>query len=344
MKAIVFKKEMLLSLEDRPYPDLVNPDDVVVRVHSTGICGTDRNILLGRFPARQGVVLGHESVGYVTAIGSQVPDFKVGDRVVVNPTLYCGHCHFCRRGAFNFCDNKTGAEIGVDRDGTFADYVRMPARFLHHLPPSMALDRAVFIEPLACVMNNANAVDLQPADDVVILGGGPIGMVFALYAQRFARKVIVVENDPFRRSFAAKLDLLTADSGHPDWQQHVVDQNDARQPSVVIETSGVLLDAAVALVAKGGRIAVMGFNGHVTAGFKVLRIVNNGIRVVGAGDYNGPIFPAAIELAAELPLEKLITHRFTLAEHDQAFNLLTGNHDAAHPDQYGAMKILICSE
>ncbi len=344
MKAIVFKKEMSISLDELPAPTIQRPDDVVVRVHSTGICGTDRNILLGRFPARQGVVLGHESVGHVTAIGEQVTSLKVGDRVVVNPTMYCGDCHFCRRGAFNFCDNKTGSEVGVDRDGTFADYVRLPARFLHTLPTAMPLDRAVFIEPLACVMNNANAVDLQPADDVVILGGGPIGMVFALYAQRFTRKVIVVESDPFRRSFAANLDLLTVDSGHSNWPQRVASLNDARRPSVVIETSGVLLDAAVSLVAKGGRIAVMGFNGHITSSFKVLHIVNNGIRVIGAGDYNGPIFPAAIELAAELPLEKLITHRFSLDQHQQAFDLLTGDSNAAHPDRYGAMKVLMVSE
>jgi 2-desacetyl-2-hydroxyethyl bacteriochlorophyllide A dehydrogenase len=342
MRAIVFKQERVVSLEERPDPVVERADDVVVKVEATGICGTDRNIVLGRFPARPGVILGHESVGTVAAVGADVGALAVGDRVVVNPTLYCGRCDFCQRGAFNFCDHKTGQEVGVDRDGTFANLVRLPARFLHPLPAALPLERAVMIEPLACVMNNALAVDLQPFDDVAILGGGPIGMVFALYARRFARRAVVVERDAFRRGFAANLRVATVDSNLEGWVDAVRAEFGGRRPSVVVETSGVLLDAAVDLVAKGGRIAVMGFNGHIAAGFKVLRIVNNGIRVVGAGDYNAPIFPAAIDLAAELPLDRLITHRLPLDEHVRAFKLLIDAPDQ-DPDHYGAMKVLIQS-
>ncbi|HEU4409061.1 MAG TPA: alcohol dehydrogenase catalytic domain-containing protein [Polyangiaceae bacterium] len=341
MKAIVFKQERVVSLEQRPDPAVERADDVIVKVEATGVCGTDRNIVLGRFPARPGVILGHESVGTVAAVGAEVRELAVGDRVVVNPTLYCGRCEFCRRGAFNFCDHKTGQEVGVDRDGTFATFVRLPARFLHLLPADLPLERAVFVEPLACVMNNAEAVDLQPFDDVAILGGGPIGLVFALYAQRFSRRTVVVERDTFRLSFARKLGVAAVDGASAAWPDAVIAACGGRRPSVIVETSGVLLDAAVDLVRKGGRIAVMGFNGHIAAGFKILRIVNNGIRVVGAGDYNAPVFPAAIDLAAELPLDRLITHRLPLDEHARAFQLLIEAGD--RPDHYGAMKVLIQS-
>jgi 2-desacetyl-2-hydroxyethyl bacteriochlorophyllide A dehydrogenase len=340
MKAVVFSGVRRMALEERPDPLIAQPDDVLVRVDSTGICGTDRNIYLGKFRAREGVILGHESVGVVAAVGPSVRGFKPGDRVIVNPTLHCGRCHFCRRGELNFCDHKAGSEIGVDRDGTFASYVIMPEQFLYMLPDRMTFERAVLVEPLACVLNNAKAAELNADDDVVIIGAGPIGMVWALHAQRVALRVTVVESTPFRIAFARSHVEHVVDAQNADVVERTIAANGGRKPRLVVDTTGVMLEPALELVSKGGRIVLMGFNATHLAHIHPLTLVSNGIRIIGAGDYNSQIFPSAIDLAGTLALDKLVTHQISLEEYDKGFALLTGGDSAA---TYGAMKVVIRS-
>ncbi|HSP77254.1 MAG TPA: alcohol dehydrogenase catalytic domain-containing protein [Myxococcaceae bacterium] len=340
MKAIIYKGLRSIALEERPEPELKRPDEVLVRIASTGICGTDRNIYLGNFRAQEGVILGHESVGVVAAVGAEVKGVAPGDRVAVNPTLYCGACDFCRRGELNFCDNKAGTEVGVDRDGTFANYVVLSERFLHKLPAGLGFERAVLVEPLACVLNNVEAAGLRPEDDVVILGAGPIGMVWALLARRVARQVTMVESSPFRRNFASRHLEYVVDAGAPDVVADVVACNGGRKPRVVVDTTGVALERSLELVSKGGRVVLMGFNAGYRATIHPLTLVGQGIRIIGAGDYNSHIFPSAIELAATLPLEGLVTHQLPLEDYEKAFGLLVGGGQHA---EYGAMKVVLRS-
>jgi fructokinase len=340
MKAVVFSGVRHVTLEERPDPVITQPDDVLVRVDSTGICGTDRNIYLGNFRARKGVILGHESVGVVAAVGPSVRMFKAGDRVIVNPTLHCGRCHFCRRGELNFCDHKAGTEIGVDRDGTFASYVILPEQFLHILPDRMTFERAVLVEPLACVLNNAEAAELSADDDVVVIGAGPIGMVWALHAQRVALSVTVVESNPFRSAFARRHLERVVDAQNGDVVESTIAVNGGRKPRVVVDTTGVMLEPALELVSKGGRIVLMGFNATHRAQIHPLTLVTNGIRIIGAGDYNSKIFPAAIDMAGTLALDQLVTHQISLEEYEKGFALLTGGDGAT---TYDAMKVVIRS-
>lgn len=341
MRALVFKGPRSVSLEDRPEPKLASTDDVIVRGAYTGVCGTDRNIYLGNFKAKPGVVLGHEAVGVVHAVGAGVDQLAPGDRVIVNPTLNCGECEFCRRGELNFCDNKAGTEIGVDRDGTFADYALLPAHFLHKVPASLSLERAALVEPLACVLNNVKAARLDASDDVVVIGGGPIGMLWALYASRIAPRVTLVESDPFRAKFARrKLDRVV-DAGGADFAAAAITANGGRKPRVVVDTTGIMLERSIELVSKGGRVILMGFNAGYQASIRPLYLVNNGIQIIGAGDYNSQIFPTAIEQAGLMDMDWLITHVFPLADYEKAFALLTGGDKSA---EYGAMKIVIRSD
>jgi fructokinase len=340
MKALVFKGPRSISLEERPEPRLASPDDVIVRGAYTGVCGTDRNIYLGNFRAKPGVILGHEAVGVVHAVGAGVAHLAPGDRVIVNPTLNCGNCEFCLRGDLNFCDNKAGTEIGVDRDGTFADYALLPAAFLHKVPATFSPERAALVEPFACVLNNVKAARLDAADDVVVVGGGPIGLLWALYASRMALRVTLVESDPFRQKFAKrKLDRVVAPNGS-DFVAAAVAFNGGKKPRLVVDTTGVMLERSIDLVAKGGRIVLMGFNAGYRAIIQPLYLVNNGIQIIGAGDYNSQIFPTAIEQAGLMDMDWLITHIFLLEEYEKAFGLLTGGDKSA---DYGAMKIVIRS-
>ncbi|MEV0986847.1 alcohol dehydrogenase catalytic domain-containing protein [Streptomyces sp. NPDC049949] len=364
MRALVYVGPNSAELQDRPAARPVNRDDVVVEVVGTGVCGTDRKILLGRFPARPGVVLGHESAGVVRETGPQVSSVGVGDRVVVNPTLYCGWCVPCRRGATNFCRHKAGTEVGVDRDGTYAEAVTLPERFVERVPAGLPFRSAVLIEPLACVLSNVKAAAVTFDDTVVVLGAGPIGMLTALVAARQARRVTVAEPDGYRLEQAREqcahvVDVV--DVAGTDTAEAVVKAVRGERPSVVFDTTGTGLDAALRLIDDGGRVVVMGFDDTYTVPLRPLQLTNRGIRLIGAGDYRADIFPVAVDLAAELGglhrpgsgalpvLERLVTHEFPLEHHAEAFAALGGltqgdGYDGTGgPPRYEALKVVIRS-
>lgn len=342
MRALVYLGPGAVELREvaRPKPDA---GDVSVRITGTGICGTDRKILLGRFPARTGVVLGHEAVGVVDDVGHDVHTVRVGDRVVVNPTLYCGWCPPCRRGATNFCRHKTGTEVGVDRDGTYADHVVLPERFTELLPSGIGFRQAVLVEPLACVLNNVAAADVTFDDTVIVLGAGPIGMLTGLVAARRARRVVVVEADPYRLSAAGAAFAHVVDAGmsEPERSLAVTAAGGDRRPDVVFDTTGAALEQALESVADGGRVVAMGFDDTYTAAISPLRLTNHGISVIGAGDYRADAFRTALGLIGELPLEHLVTHEFALDRYRDAFALLDG---AGGGSGYGAMKVVLRSD
>ncbi|WP_073778129.1 zinc-dependent alcohol dehydrogenase [Streptomyces sp. MJM1172] len=342
----------------------------MVEIVGTGVCGTDRKILLGRFPARPGTVLGHESVGVVRETGPQVRSVGVGDRVVVNPTLYCGWCSACRRGATNFCRHKAGTEVGVDRDGTYAETVTLPERFLERVPAGLPFRSAVLIEPLACVLNNVEAASVTFGDTVVVLGAGPIGMLTALVAGRQARRVTLAEPDGYRLERAREHFTHVVDVAGADPVEAVAKAWGEERPSVVFDTTGTGLDAALRLVDDGGRVVVMGFDDTYSVPLRPLQLTNRGIHLIGAGDYRADTFPVAVNLAAELGapqrpgngagtlLDRLVTHEFPLERYSEAFTALGGltlgdgdSRDSGHsghsgterPPRYDALKVVIRS-
>ncbi|MFE6848328.1 zinc-binding dehydrogenase [Streptomyces sp. NPDC057686] len=365
MRALVYLGPGSAELQDRAAARLVTGDDVVVEVVGTGVCGTDRKILFGRFPARPGVVLGHESVGVVRETGPQVSSVRVGDRVVVNPTLYCGWCVPCRRGATNFCRHKAGTEVGVDRDGTYAEAVTLPERFVERIPAGLPFRSAVLIEPLACVLNNVEAASVTFDDTVVVLGAGPIGMLTALVAARQARRVTVAEPDGYRLEQAREQFTHVVDVAETDVAEAVVKASGGERPSVVFDTTGTGLDSALQLIDDGGRIVLMGFDDGYTVPLRPLRLTNRGIRLIGAGDYRADIFPVAVDLAAELSgpqgpgagtragavpvLERLVTHEFPLERYTEAFAALggltggDGDGGTGRRPGYDALKVVIRS-
>lgn len=341
MKALVLTEDRSLLLTERLKPRCSAPDDVVFRIVHTGVCGTDRGVLVGKFPAETGVVMGHEAVGEVVEVGSGVTTLKPGDRVIANPTLYCGLCEWCRRGELNFCLNKAGNEIGIDRDGAFAEFMRLEERFLFRVPDDMSYDRAVFVEPLTCVLNNIDAARLRPHDRVKVLGGGPIGLVTALVAGYFGSPVELLERNTFRREAAASFFSSVEGCGAV-----VKDPQDATSydSDVVIDAVGDLLNQACVYARNMGRVVVMGFNEQAQATVRPLDVLQRGLTITGAGDYNSLIFPRAVELARRLPLERLITHRYALDQFSDALNTLGVT---AGPNAYSGLKVLIegrCAE
>lgn len=316
-----------LSLAERPTPSLTDDLNVAIRLTMTGICGTDRSIALGSFPCVPGVILGHEAVGEVVAVRGSA--FQPGDRVVVNPTYYCGKCRYCRRGMAAHCPSKEGREIGVDSDGTLTNYIVMPERFVHQIPEGIEWRRAVGIEPLACVLNNLIAASPRFDDHVVVLGAGPIGTLCALVLGARGARVAIVEVDDQRASIVRGIlpSRIQVWSGIPS----------VHRPDVIIDAVGTLLERAFEIVDSNGKIVVMGEREGVTVTIGARSLVTRGVRVIGAGPYSPEHFEMAIDLAQDLPLESLITHSFKLESYVEAFGLL----GTGVSEQYGAMKVLL---
>jgi 2-desacetyl-2-hydroxyethyl bacteriochlorophyllide A dehydrogenase len=203
MQAVVFPSPEHVEVQSVPEP-ACGPDDVIVKVSTCGLCGTDlhisRNEYLSGFP----LIPGHEFVGTVVEAGIDAHAVKVGDRVAVDPNLYCGECDECRRQHNNHCLNWQG--VGVTRAGGFAEYVVVPARACYRVPEGMSDLEAAFIEPVSCVMHALNRIRLRPADDVLIFGAGPMGLLL-VQAMRHsgASRITVIEKQEQRRAMALQM-------------------------------------------------------------------------------------------------------------------------------------------
>ena len=174
MKAAYYEAVHEIDVREAPDPE-PGPEDVLIRVHSCGICGTDQHIFDGDVGGPLPLIGGHELAGEVVSVGAEVPDdFPVGGRVAVEPNISCGSCFYCQRGQVNHC--LRWSAIGVTRDGGFADYVVAPATNVYRVG-EMDYEVAAFIEPLSCVVYGLKRLEIPLGANVLIYGAGPIGLL-----------------------------------------------------------------------------------------------------------------------------------------------------------------------
>ncbi|MHC1783980.1 MAG: alcohol dehydrogenase catalytic domain-containing protein [Anaerolineaceae bacterium] len=174
-----------------------------LKVAMCGVCGTDMRIWRGLEPAAHQISLGHEFAGEITKLGDKVTNYSVGDRVVVDPNIYCHACEFCMNGEVNLCENLKA--LGVDIDGGFAQYCNVPVTQIQKIPDGLSFEEAAFVEPLACALNGIDRAEIKPGQSVMIIGAGPIGLIMVLLAKlRGASQVMLSEKVEWRRSQGKK--------------------------------------------------------------------------------------------------------------------------------------------
>lgn len=284
--------------------------EVLVRPLLVGICGTDRGIASGNYQAGGDVVLGHEAVGVVSDIGPMVDENLRGARVVVNPTLWCGHCRYCTRGSTNVCERKSSMEVGISMPGLMQESAILPAHAVLPVPPALPTESAVLIEPLACVMHGLAKLRTRnlPA---TVLGGGPIGALAALLLHEQGRHVTLVE--PAARRAAALHDHLGMDV------QPVVT---GERTSLVVDAVGNQLQAALSSLEPDGQVLVLGCRSDYSLTIRPLDLIAQQATLFFSSDYDLPDFSTALESAARLDLQRLLTHKLTLNDVDEAYRLL----------------------
>lgn len=325
MRAAVFLGEGRLEIQDRPVPEIKQRDEVLLRVEAASVCGSDMHILNvpQDHPSNTGIVLGHEYTGEVVDIGEEVPHLERGDRVIVSPDLRCGHCYYCQMGLNPMCENRT--TLGIFIDGGFAEYSVAPARALFKVDKKVPAEIAAIGEPLACALSGITKADVQPGDAVVVLGAGPLGLLFALLAKMCgAGQVIVSEPLAGRRKHAADLGAdVVVDPGEQDLKDLVMDVT-PRGADIVIDAVGSQFGQALELPRRCGKILLFGVNTRSETTMNQYAITINQLDVIGSYVFANELFPTMIKVleSGALPLERLITHRLPLEQIHEGIRLL----------------------
>jgi len=326
MRALKFHGPWDVAIEDVPELHAEGPDDVVVDIAYTGICGTDLGVVSGSYPvAVPGTTLGHESTGVVAEIGSAVTNVAVGDRVVINPTPYCGTCRMCRTQRINHCVNKHGTESGISYDGTYADRYRTTSAFVHRLPAHTTLRAAALTEPLTCVLSGVRKI--QPPSlsaCTYVFGAGPLGLLYTWALTLKGLSPVVVETAPGRLEFAKGV-LPEGVTVHPSLEaarrEHF---GDAKAPlDVVVDTTSGLLEQLYPELACGGTYMSIGLKSKQVT-IDAMHLADRSLSIIGSIDSLHGSFDEAYHLVTtgRIPVERLISHVVPLEDYKEGFAVL----------------------
>lgn len=324
MRAAVFHGAGVVRLEDVPEPAVEADDDVIIEVEACGICGTDLQILNvpPGHPASPGVVMGHEFIGRVTALGqaAAASGLTIGQRVAVDPDPKCGICRFCRAGRPANCENIEA--LGIFRNGALARSARAPASAVYPIGDGPTREVAALIEPLACVVNGANRANPRPGESAVIFGAGAIGCLFvAVFRAAGASPIIVVEPTEARRAVAQ---AVGAD--HALDPETFAARREELLPAgadIVVDAVGSQFATAIETAALGGRIVLFGQNATVHPAVHQYTITARSLTVMGTY-ITTYTFPQAIRMVEQgiLTLAPIVTHVLPLDQLADGLDLL----------------------
>ena len=332
MKAVVKfdLKDGATELREVPVPE-IGPDDVLVRVEYTGICGSDPHIHHNKvnYKINVPVILGHEFSGVIEEAGRNVKDFKVGERVTAETHAdYCGKCLLCRTNNYHLCRERKG--YGFHVDGAFAKYVKVPTRILHRLPENVTLREAALTEPFCVAYSSlVKHSNIKPGDLVVIIGPGAIGILSAKVASIMGAGDIVVIGTPedkkrleVAKEFGAT-EVFT--EFNEDVKRYVQDIRDGYGADIVVDSAGVseTFRMAMDLVRPAGQINKIGW-GPTPLGFSLDPLISKAVTVNFTFSHNWDVWEKCLILMNKkmIELEKLVTHELTIDHWEEGFKLV----------------------
>lgn len=322
MKAMVLNGPSQLALEEVTAPK-PGPGQVLIRVTHSGICGTDYKIYSGAIPVRYPRIMGHEMIGVV--VEANGGDARPGQRVIIDPELYCGACFHCRIGQTHLCPK--GQLLGRDSNGGFAEFLTAPAGQVFPLPDAVDDQAAVLIQVLTTCLHAQRLTPIFAGESVAVLGLGVTGQLHAQIAKaRGASPLIGITRSADKRELAAKMGADLTFPGGPEAVQKVREATSGRGADVVIDTTGMLpvVADAIEMVRFGGRLLLFGI---ITAKegalpfyqlyFKEIQVINS--RVAKSEDY-----PASIHLVQRglVKLHPLISNVLPLGDLKDAIGML----------------------
>lgn len=254
MKALVLEGKKQLAVKDYDMPS-IKPDEVLVHTAYAGICGTDKGLyagLPGSAEAVPPIVLGHENSGVVAKVGDAVTNVKVGDRVTVDPNIYCGQCKYCRTQRPELCENLDA--VGVTRDGGFEEYFSAPAKVVYPIPDHVSLKAAAVVEPISCAMHGVDLLTTHPYQKALVIGDGFEGQLFAqiLKARGIHEVTLSGRSDEKLENNRKHFGVKTINSTKEEIPESAYD--------IVVEAVGLpaTQEQALAAAARGGQVLMFG--------------------------------------------------------------------------------------
>ncbi len=295
---------------------------VLVRVTHSGICGTDYKLFNGSIPVSYPRVMGHEMVGEVADPGDTT--LSLGDRVIVDPELYCGACFHCRIGKTHLCPK--GSLLGRDVNGGFAEYLSAPASQVYSLPADLDIRTAPMIQVLTTCLHAQRQVQIFPAEYVVVLGLGVTGQLHVQLAKARGAKVIGVTRSADKRALAETLGADVTIAGDDDAVAKVREATEGRGADVVIETTGVVqqLAAGINMTRSGGRVLMFGIITAKEGALPFYDLYFKELSLINARVAKGEDYPASIALVQRglVRLEPLVSDVLPLAQLNTAIAML----------------------
>jgi L-iditol 2-dehydrogenase len=344
MQAAVYRGVNDVRVETVPVPK-IGPGELLVRVHTCGICGTDlKKIASGSHSAPR--IFGHETSGVVAVAGQGVTQFRPGDRVVAFHHIPCGECYYCRHKTFAQCETykKVGCTAGFEPSGGgFAEYVRVMDWIVNHgtvcIPDGVSFEQASFVEPVNTCMKGIETLQLMPGESVLVIGQGPIGIILSTLAKRSGATVVTSDLYPQRLTISKTYGLTNGiDASRADTVKMVREQTEGRGADVAIVAVGgnALIRTAMDAVRPGGRVLLFAQTVRGEATIDPAAICVDEKRLLGSYSASVDLQQDAVRfvMSHEMDLEGLISHRFSLSNSVEALKL------AACP-QPDSMKIVI---
>jgi len=344
MQAAVYRGVNDVRLESVPVP-AVGPGEMLVRVHSCGVCGTDlKKISSGSHSAPR--IFGHETSGVVAFVGEGVTTYRLGDRVMVFHHIPCRECFYCQSKTFAQCATykRVGCTAGFEPSGGgFAEYVRVMDWIVEHgtvrIPDGVSFEQACFVEPVNTCMKGIDALRLRPGEKVLTIGQGPIGIILSVLARRAGATLITSDLYPERLKIGESYGLdLTINASRTNVVERVRELTERRGADAVILAVGgsSLIRTAMDAARPGGRVLLFAQTQHGEAVIDPASICVDEKTLVGSYSASVDLQEESVRFVMnrEMDLERLVSHRFPLSESPQALDL------AAHP-QPSSMKVVI---
>ncbi|WZL73203.1 alcohol dehydrogenase catalytic domain-containing protein [Clostridiaceae bacterium 35-E11] len=306
---------------------VIKEDEVLIKVISVGICGSDIPILGGTRDVPFPMIPGHEFAGDIAEVGSKVNNFKVGDRVTAALVIGCGNCKFCVDGKESLCEELI--ETGIHVDGAFAEYVAVPAKTVFKLSDSMTYDQGASIDPIASAYRTVKKANLGSKDVVVIYGPGPIGLYAIQTAKVQGPKTIInigVKGDEKRLAIAKEIGAdYVINASEENVVERIREITNGEMVDVVLDATGhpSIVDPAIEMLKKGGTLAITGIF-HKPVQVNLGKVVRSELNIFGTICYTRNEYKECIDLVerGRVVVEPLISHYFDLRDMDKAWDVI----------------------
>ncbi len=327
MKVAVIEKAKSIVLKDFPVPE-VQDNEVLIRVMSSGICGTDVHIFRGEYLGSYPIIPGHEFSGIVERVGVKVVRFKQGDHVSVEPNISCGNCNACLSNRQNFCENWKG--VGVTMPGGMAEYVVVPENAAFGIG-DLSFDEASFVEPLSCVLHGVERTGVSLGDRILIIGAGPIGILLSMVIQlQGAFEITQIDKNESRLALARTSGAYRTEVSLEEIGKEKYD--------VVVDATGVpaLMNQTLTFVRSGGKILLFGVppqNSNLS--FPAFSFFEKGVSVYSSyTSVRNTIQTIRLMNSGKIDVEPLISHNLPLEKFLHGVELIEAGLE-------GVLKVLI---